>query len=92
MDKHEMHVMRGEEAERLLNSPMFAAAFEDTRRAIQDVWAGLPAGEKDAQIEALLMVKALDKVKKCIEHHISTGKIAVKEIEGRKRRLFSLNR
>jgi hypothetical protein len=84
MDKHEQAVMRGEEAQRLLNSPLFEQAWTDTRRAILDALAVLPLsgdGIGEQQRDLLCMVKVLDRTRSCIEQHVTSGKIAQKQIE-----------
>ncbi|MGL5735537.1 MAG: hypothetical protein ACRCYS_11780 [Beijerinckiaceae bacterium] len=92
MDRLEASIWNAEEAARLKSSPMFERAFDDTRKAIMESWAQLEPGDKDRQTELLLMVKCLDRVKRCIEVHIDTGKLANKELEGRKKRLFAFGR
>ena len=88
MDKLESAVVRGEEAERLVNSPLFIQAFEDTRKGIQEAWAKTNTKDKDTQQELHLMVKLIDRLQACLTEHIETGKIAQREIEGRRKRLF----
>lgn len=91
MDKHEKAVRDGDEAARILNSPMFAAAFTDTRAAMLEAWAKLDNADNDKAKDLHRMVKCLDRVRRCLEVHIDTGKLAHKEIEGR-RKLFDLRR
>jgi hypothetical protein len=91
MDKHEKAVRDGDEAARILNSPMFAAAFSDTRAAMLEAWAKLDNSNGEQAKDLHRMVKCLDRVRRCLEVHIDTGKIAAKEIEGRKR-LFEFRR
>ena len=83
MDKAEKAVINAEEARQLLANPMFDAAFEDTRKALLDALASLDNLRDERAIELHCMVRSLSKVRRCIEEHINTGKIARKEIEGR---------
>jgi soluble cytochrome b562 len=84
MDKTEQQIQRAEQALQILNNPLFAQAFEDTRAAIMQAWATLsPADEKRSEHSADLhrMIRALDKVKFCLEEHVTTGKMAAKVLE-----------
>ena len=89
MDRLELATMRGEEASQLIANPLFAQAFADTRAAILATWAALPTSDTENAYDLHRMVKCLDKVRKCLDEHITTGKLARIEVEGReKRRLF----
>jgi len=90
MDKHEQQVMRGQEADRILNSPAWIAAFEDTRKAMLEALAALPSMKDERAPELHHMVRCLEKVKRALEEHVTTGKLAHKEIEARKKRFSFL--
>jgi hypothetical protein len=96
MDRLEQSSIRAEEASRILNSEMFGQAFADTRQALMNTWAALDTtDERYAEFAKDLhrKIKCLDSVRRCLEVHIDTGKLAAKEIDGReKRRVFGLMR
>lgn len=81
MDKHQQAVMRGDEAQRLLDSEMLQQAFADTRSACMEAWAKLQTSESEPAKDLHRMVKLLDRVQHCIRAHIETGKIAQKTID-----------
>lgn len=91
MDRIELATQRAEEAQALLNSTMFDQAFSDTRTALLEAWAGLSDVNSEQARDIHRRIKCLESVRKCIEHHVTTGKLAQKELEGRKR-LFDLRR
>lgn len=87
MDIHEQRQIRGEEASRILNSPVFEQAFTDVRVGILEAWAQLSTSdERRSEHSADLhkMLKCLDRVKRCLSETVTTGKLASKEIEGRR--------
>lgn len=87
MDNLDLKVMRGEQAQQLMKNPLFEQAFADTRTGIMEAWAGLSTSdEKRSEYSADLhkMLKCLDRVKTALSEHITTGKIASREIEGKK--------
>jgi hypothetical protein len=90
MDKHEIAVIRAEEARQLLSNPMFERAFADTRAACLEALAASKRSDTEAFKDIHRMIECLDRVKRAVKVHIDTGKLAQREIEGRK--LFSLNR
>jgi hypothetical protein len=85
MDKHEEAARRGAEAQAILGSPLFVKAFDDTRQALLNALASLDNIRDDKARDLHAMVKAVDKVKRCLEVHIDSGLVARKEIEGRSR-------
>ena len=90
MDKLELAIQRAAQAEQLQANPLYAQAFDDTRAAIVETWAGLPTSDTESAKDLHRMVKCLERVKRCLDVHIDTGKLAEREIKGREKRLFSL--
>lgn len=91
MDRLEQATVNAEEAQRILTSPMFDKAFSDTRQAILEAIADLDNVRGEQAQDLHRMVKCLARVKRCLETHINTGKLAQKEIESRTR-MFGLRR
>lgn len=94
MDSLEFKTRRGDEAERLLNSPMLRQAFEDVRAGLANTWAALDTtDERYSEFSKDLhrKMKMLASVEMCIKEHVSTGKIAQKSIEAATKRPFSFN-
>lgn len=85
MDRLEEAVMRGEEASRILNSRIFDAAFIDTKAALFNVLGAMDNLSSDQARDTHSMIRALDKVRRCLQVHIETGMLASKEIEHRSR-------
>jgi hypothetical protein len=92
MDRLELAVVRAEQAQALNSNPMFDRAFIDTRAAILEAWAGLETSDSERAKDLHRMLKALDRVRKCVQTHIDTGKLAQKEIDGRASRLNPFRR
>lgn len=89
MDKLETAMLRAAQAEQLQGNPLYAQAFTDTRAAILETWAALPVSDTDSAKDLHRMLKCLERVKRCLDVHIDTGKLAEREIKGREKR--SLN-
>jgi len=89
MDRIELAIVRSEEASRILGSELFTRAFEDVRAALFKTWAELPTGDTENAKDIHRRLKCLDQVKRALEEHVRSGKLAQKEIEGRDKRPFS---
>jgi hypothetical protein len=86
MDKSDQLVMRAEQAVQVLENPLFAQAFADTRTGIMEAWAKLPPSEErkgEYAQDLHRMIRCLAHVEKCLVEHINTGKLAQKQIEGK---------
>lgn len=89
MDKFELAVVRAEDADRILNSGVFTAAFDDVKAALFKTWAELPTSDTENARDLHRRLKCMDQVRRALEEHIRTGKLVQKEIEGRAKRPLS---
>lgn len=92
MDKLELATIRAEQAQALVSNPMFEQAFADTRQALLETWALLDDVNSEQAKDIHRRIKCLASVRKCLETHITTGKLAQIEIEGQKKKLFGFRR
>jgi len=83
MDKSELQAMRADEAARILNSPLWTTAWDDTRQAIFKAWEALPSSDRSQSDELHRTLKNLARLKSVMETHIQTGKLADKELRAR---------
>lgn len=89
-----LEMSRGAKAEALLNDEIFKDALDSVEKAIVDKWRDSPVMDKDGQHELRLMLKAFLDVKKNIEEHVRTGKLATAQFneESRLKRIKKLFR
>jgi hypothetical protein len=87
MDKHQAQIRDGDEAARIINSPLFEKAFEDVRQTFIAALEVIPTtsdGDDQAKdVRRKLAVLAI--VKSALTRRIDTGKLAQREISLREK-------
>jgi hypothetical protein len=87
-DKLDDEMRRGRDAERLLEEPLYVEAKAAIRKELIAEWEAAPARDTEGRERIWLMLKMLAKIEANIASHITTGKLASKQlsdIEGRKK-------
>ena len=74
-------VKRGEEAERLLSHPLLSDAFAKTEEGIIKAMSDAPMGDEKTHNRLVIALQLLTQIKRSIEVHVQTGKIASINIE-----------
>jgi len=92
MDKHEQAVMRGDAAARILNDPVFLGSFTAIRDAYLREWEDMPTSESESARDIHRRLKCLADVKTALQAHITTGKMAQRELSMREKITNSANR
>ena len=80
-------ILRGHQARRLLDDPLFKAAQDDIERAIVERMVTADAGNKDLHQTLVVMLQQSRAVRRVFEAHVQTGKMAQIEKETAAQRL-----
>jgi len=94
MDKIETQIRDADEASRILNSPLFAQAFEDVRLSLITALELIPTtGEGDDQAKDVRRkLAALSDVRYTLTKRIETGKLASRELSLREKAALGAKR
>jgi hypothetical protein len=94
MNKHEAAVAAGEEAQRILNSPVFSQAFDDVRAALVRQWEETPTDQasRETCIDIHRRLKCLADIRKALDYRVKTGQMAQKELTAREKAVNMLKR
>lgn len=76
---------RGAQAERIVNDPLFAGAFEDIRQAILRKIETSPTRDREGREYLFLMLKALNDVRGNLEGKVRDAKYALHLREEKRR-------
>lgn len=74
-------IRRGDEAARLLDSPMLVEAFETMERAYIDAWASSPVRDAEGREAIYRHLQALRQVRGHLKTAVDTGKLARVELD-----------
>lgn len=69
-------IRRGMEAQRLLETPLLAEAFDAIEQRIVSELRSVDVGARDAHRDLIVTLQLLGAVKRHIETHIQTGRLA----------------
>ncbi len=72
---------RASRAEQLLKDDLLAAAFTEIREEFLKAWSESPARDVEGREQIFTMLKLLDRVKATLENHVTTGQMAMTQLE-----------
>lgn len=81
----EADIDRAQRAEALINNPTLTEAFADVATAIHQAWEAAPVRDTEGQQILKLQLKLLSDVRANLERAIADGKVAVFELEQRRK-------
>lgn len=90
-DKLEDELRRGQEASSLLRHPLFVSAFETLEQEIVDQWKQSNSLSADAREKLHTMLFLLGRVRRQVETHVETGKLAEATLKEKVARLAGRN-
>ena len=77
MNTEQTEIIRGNEAERLLNGPLFKESFQKVKDGLIEALMRCPMGDKETQHQIALSLQLLGKVQSNIAEVAQTGRLAL---------------
>ena len=81
-------VVKGGDAERLLENPIFKDSFVTVRENIVNSMARSPLGDTQTHHNLVIALQVLDQIEKALKDVINTGKMAELQIKEKKFNIF----
>lgn len=76
MGRKSKEIQRGQDAERLMNDPLFKEAFEETEKHLLAMLMNTKISEEVERDRIYITIKSLDLVRQHIESVLETGHLA----------------
>ena len=86
----ETKLARAEQAQRILNDPLYVESFDKVRESLLAKFEASPVRDESGREKIYLMLKALNDAKRLLEQAMNDGKVVVELKE--RRRLFGIGR
>ena len=81
-DKTYNEVVRGEEAERILNSEVYKGAIESVRNGVVDAIGSSPMGDEKTHNRLAIALQLLNQIERNLKTVMQTGQMAKMQIAG----------
>lgn len=82
IDKLAEEIQRGDEAERILDNPVFKDAVESVRKGIVNAMAESPMGDDKTHNRLVIALQLVNQIERNLKTVMQTGKMAVMQVEG----------
>ena len=82
IDKTEEEIRKGEDAQRILESPVYKEALEGVRKGIVNAMADRPMGDDKTHNRLVIALQLLNQIDRNLTTVMQTGKMAVMQVEG----------
>jgi len=81
-DKSYQEIIKGDEADRILNSEVYKHAIESVRKGVVDAMGQSPMGDDKTHNRLVIALQLINQIEKNLTTVMQTGKMARIQIEG----------